>query len=85
MTPGFNILSLVVTILMYSAAFVGIYAVIRLAVKHAIQDTKKEAPNQKKMVAFFKSAWFWLVLAIVLFIVSMTINLYPLLTGGLGM
>jgi len=86
MTPGFSALSLIVPILMYAAAFIGIYAVIRLAVKHAIEDTKIEAPNQKKMAAFLKSAWFWLVLAIVIFIIAMAVNLYPVLAGGgLGM
>lgn len=64
-------------ILTYVALAAGIYAIIRLAVKHAINDTKKDSTIQTKTGAFFTGPWFWLIVAVVVFILSMAMSIVP--------
>ncbi|GMA47780.1 hypothetical protein [Tetragenococcus muriaticus] len=79
MSTGMGIMSMLSPILTYVALAAGIYAIIRLAVRHAINDTKeKEKETVKtKAGAFFTGVWFWLIVAVVVFILSMATSILP--------
>ncbi|MDN6734674.1 MAG: hypothetical protein L0L78_03525 [Tetragenococcus koreensis] len=77
MTTGMGIISMLSPILTYVALAAGIYAIIRLAVKHAINETKKETTTKTKAAAFFTGPWFWLIVAVVVFILSMAMSILP--------
>ena len=80
MSTGMGIMSMLSPVLTYVALAAGIYAIIRLAVRHAINDTKEKTT---KAGAFFTGAWFWLIVAVVVFIISMAMSIFPYM--GMGM
>ncbi|MCO7026703.1 hypothetical protein [Tetragenococcus halophilus] len=82
MSTGMGIMSMLSPVLTYVALAAGIYAIIRLAVRHAINDTKEKTTIKTKAGAFFTGAWFWLIVAVVVFIISMAMSIFPYMGMG---